>query len=159
MKLLGNGVDEIIDVGNDSELDELRDEVRQLKRDLSSARGEVTAAKRDAARAMGALRKVLAPLYRALQMVFGELDTIGVDEADSVSATPKTSAVWEAWKSKLPPACGRIIDALLLHGDLNGGQILVACQMGPNTMYPAIRKMKEVGILNKNGSLFSLKKL
>ena len=158
MKLLGSSPDEIIDVGNDTELDELRDEVRQLKRDLQNARAETQIAKRDAARAMTELRRQLSPLYKALQMVFGELDSVSADDTPTASS-PKTSAVWEAWKSRIGGQPAKVIDALLLHGDLNAGQIAIAIGISPKNVAQVIHKLNKASLIEKNNGRFSLKSL
>jgi chromosome segregation ATPase len=144
----------------DSRIDELKAELRTAQRRAGDAEREAERAREDATRALGALRAQLSPLYRALQAVFGELDTVTSDmpQVDRPS-TNRTSPVWDAWKSKLPPSCGKIIDALLIHGELNGQQIRVAAQMGKDTMYGAITKLNKAGVLTKNGGRFRLKEL
>ncbi len=133
--------------------DALRDEVRDLKRELAQSRAETIAAKRDAGRALAALRKQLGPLYRALQDVFGELDTATSDEAPYASQ----SGAWDEWKRRLGPSCAKVIDALLLGGEMSVKAIMVSAKMGPNTVYQATSKMGQAGILSKNGGKFSLK--
>lgn len=152
-RLLGDGSD-IIDA-EVTELDELREEVRQLKRDLATARAETATARREATAAMGALRKQLSPLYRALQMVFGELDAAGIDEQ---GANVRTSGAWDEWKTRLGPGCAKVIDTLLLGGEMTIQAITVSAHMGKRTVYEATAKMGQVGILVRNGNKFSLKK-
>lgn len=156
MKLLNAAEAEVVGVDPS---EELHDEIRQLKRELSTTRAEASAAKRDAARAMGELRKQLSPLYRALQMVFGELDSAGVSDGVSPAATPQTSAVWEAWKSRIGGQPAKVIDALLLHGDLNAGQIAIAIGISPKNVAQVIHKLNKASLIEKNNGRFSLKKL
>ena len=110
------------------------------------------------------------PLYRALQAVFGELDAAGVtDDApqrspaaqanDAPATDARTKAVWESWKSRLPPACGKVIDALLLHGELNQAQLKVAARLGTSTVSDSVYKLNKAGLINKNGGRVSLKQL
>lgn len=147
----------------DADVDEtesLRDEIRQLRDDLSTARRETSQSKRDSARALSALRAQLGPLHKALQMVFGELDAAGVDEtATGAAVSPKTSAVWDAWKERIGGQSAKVIDALLLHGDLNAGQIAIAIGINPKNVAQVICKLNKAGLLNKNGGRFSLKRL
>lgn len=144
----------------DPELDALRAEIRELRGHLQQARAEATQAKRDAARALSALRKQLTPLYHALQAVFGEIDAAGVDDdAPMAGGSPRTSAVWESWKSRLPGGPAKIIDALLLHGDMNTQQLAIATGVHRNSIPHMIFKLNKAGLLNKNGGRFSLKQL
>jgi chromosome segregation ATPase len=145
-------------------ISELEIELRQVRRELSDAELRAERATEDAGRALGMLRKQLGPLYRALQAVFGELDAAGIHETREGGPAPaessdRVSAVWTAWKSKLSPACGRVIDALLTHGELTGQQICVAAHMGKNTMRDVITKLNRAGVLAKNGGRYSLKQL
>ena len=144
-----------------SEVDDLREEIRQLKYDLSTAQREVSAAKRDAARALANLRKQLGPLYQALQMVFGELDAAGVEEPSAASGpvNARTAAVWENWKEKLGLGPGKVIDALLLHGEMNTSQLAIATGYNRKTVPQYVSACKAAGLINKNGQKFSLKKL
>lgn len=114
------------------------------------------------------LRQQLSPLYRALQAVFGELDAAGVTDSAAPAAAAgvpqagpdaRVTAVWESWKSRLPPACGKIIDALLLHNELTQAQLKVAAKLGTSTVSDAVWKLNKAGLINKNGRRVSLKQL
>ena len=103
----------------------------------------------------------LTPLYRALQAVFGELDHAGVDDGPSVSSpaqNPRTSAVWDSWKSKVG-AAGKLIEALRLHGEMNTQQLAIATGLHRTTIPKHIYTLNKAGLLNKNGGRFSLKSL
>jgi len=156
------------DDAREAELEVLRLEIRSLKRAVSDADLRADRAREDADRALGTLRRQLSPLYRALQAVFGELDAAGVTDTAPASAAAapsvdapdaRTKAVWESWKSRLSPACGKVIDALLLHGELNSVQIKVAARLGTSTVSDSISKLYKAGLINKNGGRFSLKTL
>jgi chromosome segregation ATPase len=147
---------QVMDYSPDPRVAALERELRVVRQSLADAERELARARAESERALSALRKQLSPLYRALQAVFGELDSIPQDERED---TDRASPVWEAWKSKLSPACGKVIDALLIHKELNGQQICVAAQMGKNTMYDVITRLNKAGVLVKNGGRFSLKKL
>lgn len=140
------------------ELAELREEVQELRAQLRAARAVSAEAKREAAQSVAALRKQLAPLYRALQGVFGEMDAMGVDDA-APAPSSRTSAVWESWKSKMPGRTAQIIDALLLHGPLNSTQIAINIGIHRNNVPPLIHKLNKAGLIDKNGTKYSLKQL
>jgi hypothetical protein len=145
----------------DARISELEDEVHDLREALTIANAETTHAKRDAGRALTNLRRQLSPLYRALQDVFGELDATGVDEAgpSPSAASPRTSAVWESRKSRMPGGPAKIIDALLLHSEMNTQQLAIATGVHRNSIPAMIYKLNKAGLLNKNGGRFSLKTL
>jgi len=153
----------------DDRIDDLDRQVARLRGDLSDARHELTRVREDSNRALTALRQQLSPLYRALQRVFGELDDAGVPDtpapgssqttAAAAPGDPRVAAVWDSWKSRLSPACGKVIDALLLHGELNSVQIKVAARLGTSTVSDSISKLNKAGLINKNGGRFSLKSL
>ncbi len=110
------------------------------------------------------LRKSLAPLYQALQRVFGDIDAMGVAESVSSSSAmgPRASAAWDSWKQKLGPnsAAAKIIDILMLHGELTHTQLRI--HIGTSrmqTVYDAVSKLNKAALLNKNGDKFSLKEL
>ena len=73
----------------------------------------------------------------------------------------RSSAVWEDWKKKLgATAASKIIDILLLHGQLDQTQIRI--HLGTSrmqTVYDAVSKLNKAGIINKNGGKISLKEL
>lgn len=147
---------EIVDP-RDEEITALEGEVKRLRRELAIANGEIAKAKDDATRALGQLRKQLSPLYRSLQMVFGELAAAGVDDAPtSTTSSPHVSAVWESWKSRMGSAA-KIIDALLLHREMNTQQLAIATGYHRTTIPAMIFKLNKAGLLNKNGGRFSLK--
>lgn len=169
MKLL-EGVIDADPPPADERIAELKDEVKELRAAIVRANADTTQARRDAARALAPLRQQLTPLYRALQTVFGELDAAGVTEERAVdwgktpaSSTtdldPRVVAAWNSWKSRLSPACGKVIDALMVHGTLNSAQIKVAAGLGSSTVSDSIYKLNKAGLIDKNGGRFSLKQL
>lgn len=149
--------DGIVD-DHDAEIHVLQDEVTRLRRELTIANGEIARAKGDSARAVSALRKQLTPLYRALQSVFGEMESVG-DDAGVPVADSRTAAIWQSWKARLGPQCGKIIDALLLQPDMNTTQLAIAIGTHRNNIPNLIFKLNKAGLLNKSGGRFSLKQL
>jgi hypothetical protein len=160
LKAIGDG--SVIDLGvdeSDRELDTLKAENRRLQRAVSDAERAAERAQEDAFRALSVLRRQLGPLYRALQAVFGELDAAGVAETmPTMTASAAGSAdKWDEWKQRLGPGCAKVIDALLLGGEMSITAICVAAKMGKRTVYEATSKMGQAGIVARNGSKFSLK--
>lgn len=160
MKFLEGQVEAAVHI-DPAELDALRAEIRELRGHLQQARAEATQAKRDAARALSALRQQLTPLYRALQAVFGEIDAAGVEDVGSSgsASNPRTSAVWESWKSKLGGGAAKVIDALMVHSELNTQQLAIATGLHRTTIPKLIYQLNKAGLLTKNGGRFSLKQL
>lgn len=147
---------------------ELETQLRHAERRADDAIRETKRAQEDAQRALSMLRTQLGPLYRAMQAVFGELDAAGVtEERQTVTGgdekmhfnTPKNTPVWNAWKERFPPAVGKVIDALLLHGEMNQGQLKIACRIGSSTVTDCVSKLNKAGLINKNGGRVSLKAL
>jgi chromosome segregation ATPase len=137
----------------------LKEQVRELSDALDEATAAAADAKRDATRAISRLRAQLEPLYRALRGIFGEMDAAGVNESAAPERTTRGSAVWDEWKARLGPGCTKVIDVLLLGGEMTITAISVAGKMGKRQVYEATAKMGQVGILVKNGGKFSLKQL
>lgn len=142
-----------------SELSELRAANKELAAALRRANQDSAHARTESARALSALRKQLSPLYRALQGVFGELEAAGGDDTFTDTANPRVSKVWEAWKSRVGSGPAKIIDALLLHGEMNTQQLSIATGRHRTTIPGDIHKLNKAGLLNKNGGRFSLKEL
>lgn len=142
----------------DVQIAALQDELADVRRALKAATVEARMARDESARALGALRRQLTPLYRALQGVFGELDAAGAVD-DGQAAGGGKAAQWEEWKARLGPSCAKVIDTLLLGGEMTVKAIKISARMGENTVYQATSKMGQAGILVKNGGKFSLKQL
>lgn len=147
---------EYLPANNHAELVEenrrLRIQVRQLDEALRLER-----LKEEAAQAgVKELRKILNPLHKALGAVFGEMDAMQL--GDEVSS-PKSSAVWDSWKSRLGGTSAKIIDALMLHGSMNQTQIAIATGLSRTNMPTYIHKINKAGLIDKNGNEYSLKKL
>lgn len=149
---------------------QLEAELRQVRRQLADAEVTAARAREDADRALSMLRRQLAPLYRALQAVFGELDAAGIadtGERDGTAApggsasgrSARELTLWADWKARLPPGCGKVIDVLLLHPDLSVRQIKAAARMGENTVYQATSKLGQLGLVTKHDGRFALKAL
>lgn len=153
MLQLGTG---IVD-NRDDIISDLEAEVESLKASLAHEKQ----AGRDGARAVAALRKQLAPLYQAMQMVFGHIEAIHIEDHGPTGpiVDKLKSAVWESWKSKIPGRTAQVIDALMVHGQMNSQQIGIAIGIHPNNVPPLLTKLKKAGLLIKNGHNYGLKSL
>ncbi len=161
---------EVLPGVDDVEIERLEKKVRDLQRDLDDARREARRAREDADRALGALRKQLSPLYRALQMVFGELDAAGVGDRDDPPAgaphgaagTDKLRTLWQSWIEKFGAGSiqGRIILAMLDHGPMTTEQLRVAAKIGTSSAFEGIKRLKKLGLVDKNhNGKYALKEL
>ena len=144
----------------EAEVDDLHNQLDDKDAELRRERQKMAAVERGVAE----LRTVLNPLYQALQHIYGEIDAMGVGESVSTAAAPtvRASAAWESWKQKLGPnsAAAKIIDILMLHGELTHTQLRI--HIGTSrmqTVYDAVSKLNKAALLNKNGDKFSLKEL
>jgi len=169
-RLLDGQIAEDAPVADDRDIaiTEARDEIRALRHELAEVNERAFRERRESARAIAELRRQLTPLYRALQGVFGEMDAAGVESAPELGASapssvatrdPRVTAVWESWKSRLGGAAAKIIDALLLHGEMNTMQLSVVCQCRRQTISDNIMRLNKANLIDKNGGRFSLKKL
>jgi hypothetical protein len=145
---------------------ELANRTRQLEsaeealRAANALHVQVTEGSRD-------LRRVLLPLYTALQKVFGEIDVMSVPEAAVGGGEPaaqwldpRKRQVWEAWKTKLPGIPAKMIDALLVHGSLNQTQLRIHAQCARSSVPNAVMALNRAGLINKSGDgKISLKEL
>lgn len=78
---------------------------------------------------------------------------------DTASAPSRNSAIWDSWKQRLGPTCGRFIDALLEHGSLNGTQLAIITKCGRQNVATYIHRLNKANLINKNGGLYSLKQI
>jgi chromosome segregation ATPase len=151
--------------GRDALVARLEEEIAGLRRELAAKDQQFAEGARQHERAVTNLRRQLSPLYKALQQVFGEIESIAGEEEVATQASAgngrdaRQMALWNDWKAKLTPACGKVIDALLLHPDLSVKQIKATAHMGENSVYQATSRLGQLGLLTKSGGRFSLKAL
>lgn len=138
----------------------LETENRDLKEQLREAQGELAIARNANGAAVSRLRAQLAPLYQALQAVFGEMAAFDdVPVSTSAPQNDKKRAVWESWKQNLPGKRAEFIQALLDHGEMTSSQLKVATHSGTSTVPQVIYELNRLGLIQKNGSKYSLKEL
>lgn len=170
MTKLLEGIVDTAQSDQQEELRELRAEVIRLKGEINKGWELITVAQSEndqLKRVIAKLRRQLSPLYQALQLVFGEIETIplGADPQEtpgagpSASASPQASAVWDHWRQKLGKNCSRIIDALLAHGSLNTTQLAMVTGIDRSNVPKSIHVLNKASLINKNGGVFSLKAL
>ena len=145
----------------DETVERLQRENSSLRSELRECHEQLRTAKIANEMALGKLRKWLAPQFEALKAVFGEMDAVLPTETASASpqADGRTKAVWDSWKGKLGGSCARVIDALLLHPNVNTTQLAIAAGMSRKSIPNIIFKLNQAGLINKNGGRFSLKEL
>jgi sugar-specific transcriptional regulator TrmB len=142
-----------------AQLRSLQQELYNRNRQLEEAEEALRREKRKTAAieaGVQQLRTVLSPLYQALQMVFGEIEAMGIS---GDSPTPRVSAVWESWKQKLGGQTAEAIDVLALHGEMNAEQLRIHLRCARTHVYNVISRLNKAGIINKNGGKISLKEL
>jgi hypothetical protein len=161
--LLENGKPQTSEVrSSDSyerEITGLEAEIDRLKNELEQERREGKAAKS----AVKAIQKHFKADFMVLRAVFGEIEAVGLeDEPGTVSAASpsagKLSPRWEMLKQRLGGRQGEFID-ILQHGEMSAAQVRAAAHCDIRTAYAVLQKMKDAGLVSKNGGKFSLKEL
>lgn len=136
------------------EIQRLNDRIEELEAELRLARLQAANAKRDAALAMGNLKKQLSPLYRALQMVFGELEAVGDDLPQGGGGK------WDVVKQRLAPRLREAVDLLLIQGSMKRTQMAAALKMDySNCTKNVIGALLRQGLLTDDNGQLRLKEL
>jgi DNA polymerase I-like protein with 3'-5' exonuclease and polymerase domains len=140
-----------------NENDELRAQLAETQRELLKLRIPVKE-----------LRREIEPLFIKMQAVMGYIELTGVEsEAPLASSTnhsgtsslqPPDAAAWQMWKQRLPGACPKVIDALLIQ-PLTATQLIAATNTSYSTVQRALDVLKNNGLTEKNGDRVSLKRL
>jgi len=133
-----------------------------LRRKLQRAELEVRHSKEGIEQTLAEIKRLTLPFLNLLRAIHGEIDALGITAASGHAPAvdaPKNKA-WDLWKQKLPGFPSRMIDALLEHGELSVGQLVVAAQCPrKQTIYDAASKLQKLGLLNSNNGKYSLKEL
>jgi hypothetical protein len=132
------------------ELANRNQQLRELEQQLREERKKTHALEVGVAQ----LRQVLEPLFRGLQMVFGEIDSM---VSQSQPQPRKTSAAWDSWKQKLGGQTAKAIDALLLHGSLTQTQLRIHIGCARGSVPGIVYQLNKAGLINKDGNQISLK--
>jgi hypothetical protein len=132
----------------DQEIGTLRRQLSQLDEALRLERnktGQIEAGARE-------LRRILSPLYRALQAVFGELDAMGIQDG-----AVTTDSRWDSAKQRMPGKPAEFIDLLITHGAMNVTNFVTLAHCSKQTAYNVLSKLGQAGIVESNGGKYSLK--
>jgi hypothetical protein len=137
-----------------------RKEKQQLEDRVSDLEWQLDAEKHRAARllaAINALRGYLTPQYRALRILFGEIEAVAGDEADGVTPTASntqtntTNPRWQSFKDTFPGVPARIIDALLTHQEMSITQLSALLKAHYNTVADALSRLAKAGAVQRDG--------
>jgi hypothetical protein len=148
---------------------ELRRRLERVQDDLADAKLKIQEERNRSAKALRGqlrLRQELSGLYRALKGVMEELPDdadipLGADVRMGASAgipQPAPSVAYDAWKSRLSPACGKIIDALLVQ-PLSQTQMISICGLAHSTVKMSVGTLKNNSLVEKHGDKYRLKQL
>lgn len=109
-------------------------------------------------RAIANLREILNPVHQGLRAIFGEIEAVGVNEVTPAAAAGGSapSSYWDEMKKRWPGKATDIISVLLLQKSLNATQLAHATRSGINTVYKAVEKMVNAGVVQKSGKIYSL---
>lgn len=136
---------------------QLDEALRLVRNELGQARAENERLQHS----MNNLRQTLTPLHRALALVFGEIEAGAGPEHAYTGKSPIREAkaqIWESWKTRLGGMQAKAIDALLGQ-DMTRTQLRIAVGCGSTSITDVIYKLNKAGLIEKNGSVISLKKI
>jgi hypothetical protein len=138
--------------GRDDNIRTMQDRIRDLERELEA---EHT---RNVSISSGAqeLRQILAPLYHALGLIFGQVEAMNLP-GTATGIDPRKAAIWAEWKQKLPGHPAKFIDALLIHGSLTQTQLRIHAKCAAGSVPGVVSKLWQAGLINKNNGKISLK--
>jgi len=125
----------------------LQTRIADLERELADKDQNVAVANQSRNIAIANLRRQLAPLYTALQQVFGELETFAPESIAEGTGVGPTGGYWDTWKTRLSPSARKVLDALLQTPHLGSSQLAATLRMDPRTVRDALQAMRKVGIL------------
>jgi hypothetical protein len=134
---------------------ELQTRIRSLEQELIQERAKTAQMERG----VQEIRDILTPLYRALRMLFGEMDAMPMSGTSGGAVAPGKKAIWESWKQKLGGQAAKAIDVLMMHGEMNRTQLRIHVGCATRTVTDIIYKLNQAGLINKNGGKISLKEL
>lgn len=154
------------------EMDNLRRENRQLHSDVDDLRAKLAEAERELLKLrvpIKQLRHEIEPLFVKMQAVMGYIELTGVETEPTITILqdvttgaqriqPPDAAVWSMWKQRLPGACPKVIDALLIQ-PLTATQLIAATKTSYSTVQRALDVLRNNGLVEKNGERVSLKRL
>lgn len=131
-----------------NELAEVREAVEDLRQDLGELR---SAYERD--------RNQLANLVNGFRALLAGGTAPSAGNTNAPEEVPSgLSPRWQMLRQKLGGRQAEFID-LLQHGAMSAAQMRAAAHCDIKTVYSTVQRMKDAGLLVKNGGKFSLKEL
>lgn len=158
---------EYVDEQSNVEVRRLNDHVRRLTIENDNLRAQLDTAReqiRHAHAPVRAIQRILDPLHKALAALYGEIDAAGIGDIGmpagegAPAGQPISETKYAAWKQRLPPSCGKIIDALLIQ-PMNGTQLKTACRLGSTSITTGLSILLKNNLIEKDGSLNRLKRI
>jgi hypothetical protein len=149
-----------------SESEKLRKENSQLhdrNEDLEQQLLEAKSQRDKAMRAIQALQHSLQPQFLALRAIFGEIEAAGLtsDSATTSSTSSPNPANpanpggvdprWQSYKERFPGVAAKVIDALLLHREMNTTELVTFVGCHYNTLSAALVLLSKAGAVTKDG--------
>jgi hypothetical protein len=138
----------------------LEDEARSLRREVE----DLTADKQRLGRSVENLRRILGPIHNGLRALFGEIELAIGEEMPpfaNPSSTPSSDQFdprWESYKKRFTGVPSKIIDALLIHGEMQITPLAKLIGRHPETTRVAASKLKAAGALQNSAGMWSLKR-
>lgn len=129
----------------------LRRKLQRTENELARTKELLDAAERQIAttqRVLRLLKKQLEPQYRSLQALFGELEVAGVGDEGTNAGQPIPVERFAAWKNRLSPACGKVIDALLVQ-PMSHSQLIGYCKAHYETIRVALNTLKSNALIEQ----------
>lgn len=139
----------------DHVIDQLRSRVSSLEEELNRERAKNSSPQQG----LIAVREILAPMYRGLQLLFGEIDAMDLKGSAAPAMDDRVAKAWDHWKSRLGGSCGKAIDALMLHGSMTQTQLRIAMGCAAATCSNTVSALNKAGLINKRDGKISLKEL
>ncbi len=158
MKLLDSGIGEVQGPGGRDQMAEVAERISRATESLvgriEGLQQRLVKVERDNA----VLLKLLSPLYKGLCPVFGDVEPV-MELGDTGNGSTANASVWAAWKQRLTPNAGKIIDALLTHRELSSTQIAIATGIAGGNVAKYVYELNKAGLINKAGGKIALKQI
>ena len=130
------------------------DEVTTLREELNELRSKFDELKS----AYQKDRENVGGFIHGLRALVGGSGAAPSSQQSSSAPMPHNRDAWNAWKQQVPPACAKIIDALLVQ-PLTQTQIVSFCKMRQSTASQMLGILKRNGLIEMDGRLNRLKRL
>lgn len=125
------------------------DEIATLRKELREVRERLD----DLEEGLQQYRNRIGAMLHALS---GDAASSTVNSTSTLQ--PPNDAAWEMWKRRLPGACPKVIDALLIQ-PLTATQLISATGTSFSTVHRALGVLKGNALIEKDGTKIRLKRL